>query len=226
MQYHYFPSCNFTHFFPQESEKVKHYLSERFGAEIVTCCHKSRNDFPIEDTALTICQSCSLMVRERESALGKAIEPFQTREINVFELLAQDELFPWPDLQGEEITLQDCFRAKDKPQLLDAVRTCLHKMNATIIELPDNRDKCLYDGRFLLRKPAPAAVNDAPHYFHEILPQYLHIMNKEEQDAWLLDYAKRFTTRRVVGYCNTCVTALCDVGVDAVHLAELMFAEI
>ena len=54
--------------------------------------------------------------------------------------------FPWPDLRGETITLQDCFRARGKTSLQDAARECLRRMNARIVEMPDSRDAETYDG--------------------------------------------------------------------------------
>ena len=44
MRYHYFPSCNFTAFFPSQSARVKEYLAKRFDAEIMGCCHITRKE--------------------------------------------------------------------------------------------------------------------------------------------------------------------------------------
>ena len=48
----------------------------------------------------------------------------------------------------------------------------------------------------------------------------------EEADAWLKEYCRRFQTKRVACYCNSCFAGLkqgLPEGKAAVHVAELLF---
>lgn len=219
MEYLYWPSCNFPKFFPDTAPLVDDYMAKHYGAELMECCHFNASTFDMDKTAVTICMSCALMVRER----GGEKTEVPIKELNIFELLCDDDSFPWPDLKGEKITLQDCFRAKDNRNIQDAVRKCLKRMNAEIVELPDNRENCRYDGRFLLRDASSDSKIHAPEYFSTVFPEHVTVMDEEEQLAYLKEYAEKITTDRVVCYCNTCTTGLKAAGKNAVHLAELMF---
>ena len=132
---------------------------------------------------------------------------------------------PWPDLGGEAITVQDCFRAIGNTPLQDAVRACLEKLNACPVELEANRDAADFDGSFLLHDPYPQNVVEAPQYYGEYLPQHVTVMPEEQWPEVFRAQAAKYTTPRVACYCNTCVSGARQGGADALHLAELIFPE-
>ncbi len=55
-----------------------------------------------EDIAVYICPTWVAFLQEHSS---------QTKSISVWEILDEDNDFPWADYHGEVITVQDCWRA-------------------------------------------------------------------------------------------------------------------
>ena len=163
--------------------------------------------------------------------------------ISLFEFLLTRKDFPWPDFTGREMTLQDCFRARGKHGLQNAVRECLKNMHVSYVEMEHNRDEEEFDGSFRLHDPFPNNMKEAPAYYAQYLPAYVTPLPKEEWQGYYEEQAKKYTTDEVVGYCNTCVTGAQegllasaradardearaqarDGGAKAWHLAQLIF---
>ena len=138
---YYYPSCKFTAAHPELSEKIGSFLKER-GIETAGCCRKTHGLPAAGDGALTVCQSCRMIVSENRPDC-------EVRSLfEYLDALPEGEL-PLPDLRGERITVQDCYRAKDRESEKAAVRSLLRKMNAEIVELPGLPEELMYDGDFL-----------------------------------------------------------------------------
>ena len=212
--YVYFPSCNFQRLFPDAAARLRAYLDTQPDVRVVGCCHKD-NQVPQEgDVIVTVCMSCMRGLAEMRADLP---------QISLFELLLTRADLPWPDLGGEEITLQDCFRARGQHALQDAARECLGRMNANVVEMPRNRDEETYDGSFLYHEPYPQNLREAPRYYGEYLPGHITPVPQEEWPRLYREHAALYTTPRVACYCNVCTTSAREGGADALHLAELIF---
>ena len=127
----------------------------------------------------------------------------EQKPISLFEYLDALEDVRWPDHSGEAITVQDCFRAL---QYAEEERT--------------------YDGAFLYNHMMEGNLKLAPETFGGFEP-FVHAMDKESMAKDLRDYVRRFETD-VVCYCNSCAAGLKNSlpeGIQAYHLAELLFAE-
>ena len=214
MSYVYYPSCNFQRLFPETAEKVRAWLLIQPDVRIAGCCHQTADLPQAGDTIVTVCMSCMRVLDEVRADLP---------QISLFELLLNRTDFSWPDLGGEEITLQDCFRARGKHALQDAVRECLRRMNAVPVELPHNRDEEEFDGSFRFHDPYPRNMREAPKYFAEYLPDMVTPVPEEDWEARFRAHTAEYPTKRVACYCNTCTTAAKQGGADAHHLAELIF---
>ncbi|MDO4460495.1 MAG: hypothetical protein Q4C42_10565 [Clostridia bacterium] len=212
--YIYYPSCNFTKLFPDTAKKIRSYLQTQPDVKIAGCCHKTFDMAEGGDIIITVCNSCMRVLEEITD--DKEI-------ISLYEFLLTRDKFPWPDLNGESITLQDCFRARGKHGLHNAVRNCMEKMNISIVEMENNRDEEDYDGSFRLHNPYPQNQKEAPKYFKDYLPNYVTPMPEEEWINEFRKHAELYTTDKVVCYCNTCTTGAKQGGANAVHLAELIF---
>lgn len=213
--YIYYPSCNFTKHFPETSRRVRTYLSHQPDVRIAGCCHKTNALPSPDDTIVTVCMSCMRGLME--------MRPDCTHE-SLFELLLTREDFAWPNLSGQTFVLQDCFRARGCHQIHDAVRECLRRTGAEVVELDANRDQADFDGSFLLHDPFPQNMREAPRYFAEYLPHHVSPLPKEQ---WIDVYraqAIKYGRYPVVGYCNTCVRGAREGGAEAYHLAELLFS--
>ena len=214
--YVYFPSCNFTKASPQGTKKIREYLQQRYGVRVAGCCRPGHKTLEEGDIAVTNCQSCSAIIRENVPNVN---------EINIFQLLVNDEQFPWPDLGGESMTIQDCWRARNKPAVHEAVRAAMRKMNLNIVELAQNREDTPYCGVFRYNPMNPANLKIAPNYFGPGMEGQLQLCPPEEQQKRLEEHARQYTTARVAVYCNACLVGLNKAepatGVHGVHLLDL-----
>lgn len=213
--YAYFPSCNFTKASPDTSKRVRQYLADVHGIKTIGCCRPGHKKLSGEDIALTICQSCSAIIGENT----------KTEEISIFQFLNKDDHFPWPDYHGEEITLQDCWRAKGKHDLHDAVRRILTKMNMRVVELEECRDESRFCGVFRYNPMREENIRIAPHYFVDQMEECLEIHTPKEQQILMEENSKRYHTNRVAVYCNSCLRGLEQGGVKGIHVMDLMFPE-
>ena len=211
--YAYFPSCNFTKASPDTSKRVRQYLAEVHGIRTIGCCRPGHKKLSEGETALTICQSCSAIIRENTGR----------EDVSIFQFLNQDPHFPWPDYHGEEITLQDCWRAEGKHELHEAVRGILEKMNMKVVELEENRDQSRFCGVFRYNPMREENIRIAPHYFADQMEGKLELHTPEEQKALMEKNGKRYDTERVALYCNSCLRGLLLGGVNGVHVMDLMF---
>ncbi len=212
--YIYYPSCNYQKYFPRTAARLRAYLETQPDVRMAGCCHVTR-DMPREgDTIVTVCMTCMHGLEEMRPEIPQISLP-------AFLLTRRD--FPWPDLQKEAITLQDCFRARNRHELQYAARECLHRMNAICVEMPGNRDDETYDGTFLFHPPSPQNVREAPRYFGTFLPSHLTLLPPEKWNSRLRAHAALYTTRRVACYCNVCVIGARKGGADAWHLTELIW---
>ena len=214
MRHIYYPSCNFQKLFPETAKRIRAYFETQPDISVAGCCHVTSDVPDPDDVIVTVCMSCMRCLDE--------VRP-DVPQISLYELLLTRRDFPWPDLHGQVCTLQDCFRARGKHGLHDAVRECLTRMGVTFAEMPGNRDEETYDGSFLLHLPYPAGLKDAPRYFGEYLPEHLTPLPEAEWPEYLKQHARKYDTQPVVCYCNTCVTGARTGGAQAYHLAELLF---
>lgn len=209
----YYPSCNFTMASKEGSKKIKEYLKEKYCMRIEGCCRPGNKALTDQDTAVTICQSCAAIIRENVPKVN---------EISVWEILDDDKDFPWPDLKGEKITLQDCWRARDKRSLQEAVRSIMKKMNIEIVELEENYEKAEFCGVFRYNPMRETNIKISPNYFVNQMEGKLELQTEEEQQKLMDDHCKLYTTERVVCYCNSCLRGVKQGGANGFHLMDLI----
>ena len=215
--YIYLPSCNFTAALPEVSKKIKNYFSEQEQVKVAGCCRPTQKKLTAEDTILSMCFTCSAITNE--------VSPHVNEE-SIWEYLLTDEAFPWPDYHGEKMTLQDCWRARNKPEVLEAVRACMRKMNIEIIELEENLENTTFDGVWRFNPVLKKNMEIAPVYFKEVQAHGLELLQEEEQKQRMEEWCSQYTTDRVVTYCTACLKGAQLGGVHAIHLMELLTARL
>ena len=211
--FRYYPSCNYTIASPEGSKKIKEYLKSNHNMEVEGCCRPGHKKLEEGDTAVTICQSCSIICRENA--------PF-SNEVSVWEILDSDKNFNWPDLKGERITIQDCWRAKGKENLYKAVRSIMKKMNIEIVELEENYDNTEFCGVFRYNEMLPTNKKIAPNFFVDYMANNIELHSTEEQQELMEVHCRKYTTDRVVCYCNACLRGVIQGGAKGVHLMDLI----
>ena len=215
--YVYFPSCNYTRASKECSDKIKEYLSKQEHVRVEGCCRPGHKKLTSEDIALTVCQTCSAIVREDSEAT----------DMSIFEWLDQDPNFVWPDYHGERMYIQDCYKARNKANALKAIRSVMKKMNIEIIELPNNYEKADYCGTFYYNKMLPANMKFAPKTFIDDASAKIDLKTPEEQEALMKEYCKQFDLNtRVVVYCNSCLRGLKMGGANGIHLMDLVVRDL
>lgn len=235
--YVYIASCVFTRHYPELSVRIQQYLKNRFSLDIVRCCalsykvkeyeelmpepaHNLWRDtlhsrlFQAGDTIVSICHNCTAIIEEQQPEVDLT---------SIWELILQDENFPYPNYHGEIMTLQDCWRTRGHHKEQQAVRELLKRMNIDYIELEDNQDNTDFCGVSLFR-PAPRRnLIKAPKRFVQNAKGMFEPHTAEEQKALMQDYCKRFATDEIITYCHYCSEGIILGGKTEEHLASLLF---
>lgn len=209
---HYLPGCDVYKNHPTASFKIQQYMKEN-GVIIDKCCRVKNQFLTHQDTIITNCTLCNLILKETHS---------QTKQISLYEYVLNDPSFPWVDHHGEAITLQDCWRTRDDLNLQNAVRLCLEKMNFTVIEMDENYSHTKYCGVWLYNKPAKDCLEIAPLTFHNIIENYTHLLSIEEQTLRMQKWCEQYHTNYVVVYCNGCEKGIKLGGKKPLHIIELL----
>lgn len=191
MPYIYFPGCKYTALSPENSKKIKTYLHEKNGLTVTGCCRANYQMLTADDTALVVCPTCLFQLRETAP---------QAASMSIWEYLAEDEQFPWSDLEGKTITVQDCIDTADNPGWQHAVRKILRRMNVNIVEIEKSFEKADFCNIETSTSPEP----------------------KEMQMERLLEHCHAYTTDTVVCSCTGCCNSLRIAGVDGVHLMDFI----
>ena len=210
---YYLPSCKYKAAHRDSNQKIQRYLAGKPDLEIVGCCRVSQHLFQAGDLILTNCTSCAAITDEASP---------QAREISVYEYLLEDPEFVWPDHQGEEITVQDCFRSIYKPQMMLAVRECLKRMNIVPVEIEENMERSRFDGTFQFSNVSESNLKLAPNFYTKIQDEYIDVIAPEEQKARMIAWVRQYKTNRIVAYCNSCLNGILLGGVNGVHLLDLI----
>lgn len=211
---HYLPSCKIKALHPEASLKLQRYLSKK-EINVLGCCRviSSHEQMKTDDTVITNCTSCAIITDEHNP---------QVNEISLYEYLLNDESFPWPDFHGEKITVQDCYRGIHKPEMQQAIRECLIKMNIVPVEIEENYEKTRFDGVFVFENVSKSNLQLAPDYFGRFQNEMVNVIPAEQQKEEMKQWVSQYRTDRVVCYCNSCLKGLKLGGANAVHMVDLL----
>lgn len=213
----YFPGCKYTIHSRVNSRKIRQYLIRQHGIRQTGCCSTGLDTLTGEDTAIFVCPTCSAFIQEYTP---------KNRSLSIWEILENDDAFPWPDCGSDRITVQDCWRSFDNRPLQDAVRRILQRMNVEIVEMEMNFEKTGFCGSSLMKTQSPRYSRFAPVRFIKNASGKFIPVPAEEQEKKMQEHGKQFTTDKVVCYCTGCLHGLRLGGVDAVHMMDLITARL
>lgn len=123
------------------------------------------------------------------------------------------------------MTIQDCWRAYDRRDVQDAIRSLLRKMHIEVVELSENFEKTKFCGADLLEPCTEVEKRFASRCYVEEGAEMYRPIPKEEEDPRLQKYCEQIETEKVVCYCMACLDCISRGGKTAVHLIELLFPE-
>ena len=191
---YYLPGCDFNANHPEAGAKLRNYMLAKEGIAQAPCCRKDLSELRPGDTIIENCTLCELVLSERL---------LQVRFVSLYEWLLDDADFPWPDLSGRVMTLQDCARTRTNAGIQAAVRACLERMHVMWVEVEENHDQTRFDGVWLYNPPAPDCLEVAPRTFAE-LEKRRTLLPPEEQEARMRAWCEQYETEEVAVYCNGC----------------------
>ncbi|MBE5807811.1 MAG: hypothetical protein E7317_05675 [Clostridiales bacterium] len=236
---YFIASCVFTSQFPELSARIQGYVRERFQMPVVRCCvprykikefegkmpegplreaWQSLPDsaaFAPGDEVYSLCHNCLNIIEE--------LHPGVTVR-SLWELIDQDDAFPFPDHAGLSATVQDCWRSRDRTDEQRAVRSLLDKMNIRWTEAQAHHAATGFCGCSLYRAQPPRNPKLAPKHYVEGAAGKFEPHTAEEQAHIMREYCEGFSTHTVICYCHYCLEGLRVGGVDGRHIAELLFA--
>lgn len=214
----FMPSCNNSLVYTRSIQRLGNNLIDRGLVDGWTGCCKpggpGHGSIPEDADVVTICNSCMAIAEESLNCNSVA---------NAFELILEDDDFDYPDYGGEEITIQDCWRACGRHSLHDAVRELLRRMNLVPVELPENRDKSHFCGVTTCQAMPELNARLAPRRFGNVDANMFVPRTAEERKSLMREHAAQITTPRVASYCFSCDAGLVLGGADSASILNLLF---
>lgn len=130
------------------------------------------------DEVWSLCANCSNLIEECYP--GVAVH-------SLWELIDQDPSFHFPDFSGMKVTVQDCWRSRDRSEVQSAVRSLLKKMNIEFIEAKKHHSETDFCGTSLYRPQVSRNAKFAPkHYVENAQGKFLPYTPEEQKKiiAW------------------------------------------
>jgi hypothetical protein len=188
------PGCALMLYKPQLSEKLHAFLNEQYGdipMHAVCCRHEP--GLPAGTRIINVCAGCDRRFRQLYEGIST---------ISLWEVLAEDKAFPFPDYGGIEVSILDACPTRSEPRVHDAVRALLGRMNIKVIEPANTRERgtCCGDS------------------FYGVLP----VEKVKEQ---MSKRAGEMPRGDVAVYCVSCVKAMRIGGKRPRHMVDLLFGE-
>lgn len=137
---------------------------------------------------------------------SRIISASRAQTVSVYECLAEDEQFPWPDYGGVRMTIQDCWRTRDRLAMQRAIRRILKRMNAVGVELPQSFEKADFCGATCFQVPSPQYEKLCPKRLVEWGD--LYPASPEKRQRRMEENGKRYETETVICSCTGCVTGV------------------
>ena len=194
MKYVYAPVCALMAYKPELADKLKTMVEAIYGPmdTLLTCCF---NDPMLEPGSciVTPCVTCAERYIKNHPDCSSLL---------ILELLAESNDFDFPDYGGMSMSIQDTCSAKTQPQVLQAVRRLLQRMNINLQEPQKSgaHSKCC--GQLLYGK-APL----------------------EKVENYMKGRASEMPCEDVVVYCSSCIMSMGVGGRRPRYLLDLLYGE-
>jgi Fe-S oxidoreductase len=190
----YAPGCALMINKPELGKRVLKILNENLGnvSEHQVCCRHEPN-LERGTQVINTCAGCDKRYRELYDGITT---------ISLWEILAQNNSFSFPDYKGMEMTIQDACPTRTEERVHVAIRTLLKKMNIKIIEPRHTGTKAICCG-------------DS---FYNMLPvEHVKEQMKRRSDE--------MPCENVVVYCVSCIKSMYIGGKKPRYIVDLLFGE-
>jgi len=194
---HFNPGCALSIYKPEMEHKLFKFLNENYAPLEMhnICC---RHDPKIVKGSLpariiNVCAGCDRRFRSLYDGVST---------VSLWEILNNLNGFPYPDYKSAVMSIQDPCPIREKPEVHDAVRSLLRKMNINVIEnsLHGTRSVCCGDD------------------FYPSLPV-------EEVNEKMKQRAATMPCDNVCVYCVSCIKSMHIGGKTPRYLVDLLMGE-
>lgn len=188
------PGCALSIYKPHMENKILRFLNDNYGETHLhkICCH---HDPRLESGSMIInvCPGCDRRFRSLYEGVTT---------ISLWEVIDGLDSFPYPDYKGMKLSVHDACPVREKPQVHEAVRSLLEKMNVGIIETKysGTRSVCCGDD------------------FYPKLPiEQVRLQMKKRADS--------MPCNEVCVYCISCIKSMYIGGKSPRYLIDLLMGE-
>lgn len=188
------PGCALSVYKPESEHKALAILNQYLPNVKIhnVCCHHDPN-LPSGSTIINNCAGCDRRFRSLYEGINT---------ISIWEVLDSLEDLSLPDHSGLTVSVHDSCSYRPKPQVHEAVRSLLGKMNIQIIESEHSGTKSICCGD----------------NFYGLIPlEEVHNFQKKR--------ASQMPCQDVVVYCVSCIKAMTIGGKKAHHMMDLLLNE-
>lgn len=188
------PGCALSIYKPEMENNILKILNKYYGEVELhkLCCH---HDPCLEPGSLIInvCAGCDRRFRSLYEGIST---------ISIWEIIDQIENFKFPDYSGLKISVHDPCPIREKPQVHQAVRNLLKKMNIEVAETKNNGTHSICCG---------------DDYYPKLPLEQIHQKMKTRADSMPCD--------DVCVYCVSCIKSIYIGGKKPRHLMDLLMGE-
>ena len=187
------PGCALMLYKPELAGKIFSILNENLGkmAELSTCCHHDPQ-FAEPTKVINVCPGCDKRFENDYK---------YSSTISLWEILAQNDFFTFPDYYGQSMTIMDACPTRDKENVQNAIRKLLHKMNINLIEPKNTGSKSVCCG-----------------------DSFYDVISKEKVIEQMKKRISDMPVEDVVVYCVSCIKSVYIGGKKPRYLIDLLFA--
>jgi len=188
------PGCALMLYKPELADQICNMLikMQTCSNMYTNCCHHK----PITDKALFIINTCPGCHR-RYSSLYRNV-----KTISLWEILAESDTFTFPDYKGAVMSIHDACPTKNKPEVHNAIRKIISRMNISLKE-PEKT------------KTSSVCCGDT----------YYKLKSDEEVTTAMIKRAEEMPAEDVIVYCVSCVKSIHTGGKKPRYLPDLLFGQ-
>lgn len=188
------PGCALSIYKPEIENEILKFLNENYGEVELhkICCHHNPQ-LKAGSLIINVCAGCDRRFRSLYDGIST---------ISLWEILDGLDSFQYPDYKGLKLSVHDACPVREKPQVHQAVRNLLKKMNIEVVETKyhGTRSICCGDD------------------FYPKLPvEQIHERMKDRADSMPCD--------EVCVYCVSCIKSMHIGGKTPRHLMDLLMGE-
>lgn len=194
MKTYFNPGCALSIYKPEFENRILEFLNRNFKETALhkICC---RHDPQVERGSMivNVCAGC-------DKRFGSLYEGLST--VSLWEVIDGLDSFDFPDYQGVRMSVHDPCPVREKPQVHQAARSLLQKMNIEVIEAKFNGSRSICCGDYFYPDFPLVKVRKAMRRRADSMP-----------------------CEEVCVYCVSCIKSLHIGGKSPNHLVDLLMNE-